>query len=244
MVDKKSPVPLYIQLRDTLREAVGAGEYPAGSQLPTEFELARRYGLGRATVRSALDLLLRDGVIEKRHGVGTFVRRPRREFSFEPLISLTSFLRGLGVPTENRVLKKRWLRAEAGLAAKARVPEGARLGGVLRLRYALGEPIALEQSYFAEDIYQRLKALPLESSLSQLLLRDLAVDVQRIEQTIIRRRPTAAECRALALSGEQRVMELTRWLYRAGDQTPFYYIEFIVTAGAYEDIAATGEGAR
>ena len=98
MVDKKSPVPLYIQLRDTLREAVGAGEYPAGSQLPTEFELARRYGLGRATVRSALDLLLRDGVIEKRHGVGTFVRRPRREFSFEPLISLTSFLRGLGCP--------------------------------------------------------------------------------------------------------------------------------------------------
>ena len=244
MVDKKSPVPLYVQLRSTLREAIDAGEYPAGSQLPTEFELARRYGLGRATVRSALDLLLRDGVIEKRHGVGTFVRRPRREFSFEPLISLTSFLRGMGVPTENRLLKNRWLRAEASLAAKARVPEGARLGGVLRLRYALGEPIALEQSYFAEDIYRHLRALPLEGSLSQLLLRDLAVDIQRIEQTILRREPTADERRALALTEEQQVMELTRWLYRQGEDIPFYYIEFIVTAGVYEDIAATGEGLR
>ena len=70
------------------------------------------------------------------------------------------------------------------------------------------------------------------------------MDIQRIEQTILRREPTADERRALALTEEQQVMELTRWLYRQGEDAPFYYIEFIVTAGVYEDIAATGEGLR
>ena len=85
MVDKKSPVPLYIQLRDTLREAIGAGEYPAGSQLPTEFELARRYGLGRATVRSALALLGRLGFSKTLNAKGTIALLPEKPAALRAL---------------------------------------------------------------------------------------------------------------------------------------------------------------
>ena len=242
MVDKNSPLPLYVQLRDTLRAGVESGEYPAGSQLPTEQELGRRYGLGRATVRSALDLLLRDGVIEKRRGVGTFVRAPRRSFSFEPLLSLTGFLQGLGIATSNRLLKSGWVKADAALAARARTALGARLGTVLRLRSALGQPVALEHSYFSAPVFEQMRLRPLDGSLSKLLLRDLHLEVARIEQTILRREPLAAERRALCLAPDQQVIELTRWLYAPGETVPFYYIEFIVTAGAYEDLAASGEG--
>ena len=54
-----SPVPLYHQLADLLQERIRAGEYPAGSKIPSEPELARTFGIGRPTVRQATELLTR-----------------------------------------------------------------------------------------------------------------------------------------------------------------------------------------
>lgn len=67
-------IPLYAQLAQLLRQRVYAGEFAAGSTLPSEQALRDEYGVSYATVRSALDLLRREGLIVTEHGVGSRVQ--------------------------------------------------------------------------------------------------------------------------------------------------------------------------
>ncbi|MDY5211509.1 GntR family transcriptional regulator [Intestinibacter sp.] len=73
MINKNSPLPLYFQLQNKLLEKIKDGTYPPNKALPTEHELIQNYEVSRTTVRQAIDNLVKEGYIEKRRGVGTFV---------------------------------------------------------------------------------------------------------------------------------------------------------------------------
>ncbi len=64
--------PLYFQLYLKLRDGLAAGRHPPGVAIPSEPELARLHGVSRVTVRRTLEHLARDGLVERRHGAGTF----------------------------------------------------------------------------------------------------------------------------------------------------------------------------
>ena len=74
MLNRSSQVPLYIQLADTLREQIKEGKIKVGDKLPSESEMISYYRLGRLTVRDALSVLVNEGLIEKKHGKGTFCK--------------------------------------------------------------------------------------------------------------------------------------------------------------------------
>lgn len=69
----------YEEIADDLRQQIKAGKWQPGSRLPSEEDLKRAYGKGGPTVRQALEVLLAEGLIDKQHGRGTFVRVPRRK---------------------------------------------------------------------------------------------------------------------------------------------------------------------
>lgn len=89
MIDKNSPLPLYSQLQNIMVEKIKEGIYPQDKALPSEFELVDTYGVSRTTVRQAIDNLVKDGYLEKRRGVGTFVvdRKKRNLWDLQELKS-------------------------------------------------------------------------------------------------------------------------------------------------------------
>ena len=72
-LDRASAIPLHHQLATCLRTAIAHGRLRAGAQLPAEKELAAQLGLARGTVRQAIDGLVHEGLLLRRHGWGTFV---------------------------------------------------------------------------------------------------------------------------------------------------------------------------
>ena len=68
-----SPVPRYAQLADLLRQRIARGVWGSGQKLPSNEELMREFDVARVTIRQAVDLLARDGLVEARQGRGTFV---------------------------------------------------------------------------------------------------------------------------------------------------------------------------
>ena len=74
MISRESRIPLYVQLADTIREQIKTGEIQVGDMLPSENEMIKRYSVARLTVREALSILVNEGLLEKRHGKGTFCR--------------------------------------------------------------------------------------------------------------------------------------------------------------------------
>ena len=78
-LDRSSFVPLYYQLQELLKEQIESGAWRPGAQLPSEPELARRYGVSRVVVRQALAILQDDGQVVRAQGRGTFVAEPKAD---------------------------------------------------------------------------------------------------------------------------------------------------------------------
>lgn len=134
--------PLYRQVAEDLEESIGAGEFPPGSQLPSEAELAGRYGVHRLTVRQALSELARTGLIRTIHGRGSFVAAPPVPYEVSPrkAASLTRLLEEQGLHSTQRLLGR---LAEAPREVAGSFAGGARLVGYEQLRLVDGEPWSL-----------------------------------------------------------------------------------------------------
>ncbi|MEV7427080.1 GntR family transcriptional regulator [Streptomyces sp. NPDC091212] len=72
----------YHHIADDLRRLIAAGTWPTGEKLPAEQKLAARYRVSTPTLRNALEVLQSEGLVEKRHGAGNFVRRPGQRLTY------------------------------------------------------------------------------------------------------------------------------------------------------------------
>ena len=89
-----SAVPLYQQVMDDLKGEIARGVYVAGSRIPSEMELAKSYGVGRITVRRAIEELSRAGYLNRQQGRGTFVCAPKLKRKIVQKGDVQSFTEG------------------------------------------------------------------------------------------------------------------------------------------------------
>ena len=177
-----------------------------------------------ATVRSALSELEHDGRIYKRHGVGTFVSSNKWMPAFEPIISLTYSLERLGLEIRNVIISS-GLEYPKGELAK-NFPQDKKIGRLSRLRLAGGETVAVEDSYFTEELYNTVRSLDPDKSVAHAILDSDGVDVDRIDMKIVLRMPTAKEQKQLKLAPGERVAQLTRWTFSA--DKAINYVRFVM----------------
>ncbi|MFD7919848.1 GntR family transcriptional regulator [Streptomyces sp. NPDC059740] len=138
------------QVAEVLRRQITSGAFPSGV-LPDERTLIGDFGVSRNTVRAALGSLRDEGVVERRRGVGTVVRRRPLEHTLERLTGLAETLDVHG-PVSNRVRVADTVRPPAEVARKLRVPEGGKVVYIERLRLLAGVPLSLDLTYLSEDV--------------------------------------------------------------------------------------------
>ncbi len=232
MIDKRGPVPLYIQLKNELLDNIRREVWPAGAQIPTEQALMGQYSVGRATIRQAVSMLENEGYLKKRHGIGTFVARRVPSFGFEPLISLTYSLSAKGIHARNVIADKGVIDTDEALRARMKTTE-PRLFFLRRLRYGDNTPIAIEESYFSEAFSAIESQHDLTGSLAKLLLKELCVTIRKVEQVVVPRTPTPAERKIFGIGKDIPVLDLERWIYIEGEHNPYYYLNFIIPSNIY-----------
>ncbi len=228
MIDRNNPIPLYLQLKEYIRELIFTGKYADDDQIPTELEWMERFDLGRATVRSALLELEREGIIYKRRGIGTFVSRKKSSSAFIPLISLTYPLKAMGLETESSIIESKLIFPKEDLLNEMHctIPSDKRY--MQRIRSVNKHRIAIEHTYLSTEVFDKLKDSDLSGSLAALLIEQADIELEKIDQTIVTRMPTPKEAECLHLSVSQNVLELTRWIYEKGKTEPFSYVKFIM----------------
>lgn len=168
-VSKDAFVPLYQQVMDRLRAEIETGAYAPGDQIPTEFELAEYYQVGRVTVRRAVDELVSEGYLTKQQGRGTFVNAPKLVRKVRQESNVQSFseaCRENGMACTSRLIALRRVPASPEKARFLGVPEQADLLVVSRLRMADGVPVMLENNYFPYEGFSFLEQEELEGSTS------------------------------------------------------------------------------
>lgn len=148
MLDEKSPVPLYYQLQEIIRSRIEGGEWPPGLQVPPEAELCREFNLSRGTVRQALADLVREGLLHRRRGKGSFVASPKIAQDLLNTAGFSAHAREvLGNELGTRVISVQVVPAAKSLAEKLEVPEGARVVEIRKVKLAMDQPFFLVTAY-------------------------------------------------------------------------------------------------
>jgi len=151
----RTGAPLYRDIGTALEQRIRAGEWKPGTQIPTEPELEDLFGASRGTVRLAISELVRQGLLHRQPGRGTFVLgsdfddltrffRYERSDSRSPIVPhVRELARGIGA-------------ADDGVAAALRVAPGERVAYVRRLRSHQDEPFLLIDSYFTMSAWSQI----------------------------------------------------------------------------------------
>jgi GntR family transcriptional regulator len=173
----------YQAARDQIVAFIAAERLPRGGRLPTERQLAETLGVSRPTLRQALELLEKDGLIERRQGSGTYVAEPRVAVDVRILVSLTRSIVASGMSPGARVLTSEVIPATRELATRFAVPPQTPLQHFERLRFADGRIVAFERSWFPASIAPNLNAFDLEHrSIYDVLEKEYGVKLLRAEQ--------------------------------------------------------------
>lgn len=212
-LERESDRSLYEQITDSLRQQLLTQMKP-GDQLPTEAELVERYSVSRSTVRKSVEQLVKEGVLTRKQGKGTFIVRPPPKIvhSIDRLAPFMDTFKKVGEDLETRIIQFEWLENPV-------LPEP--LAGwdkpVLcyqRLYVSRGIPHAVTQVHLPAHLARRLTLEDLESNpVYEVLSRKLKAEPARAEFLVSCRQPSASLSQTLELSQSSLLLVLERISY-------------------------------
>lgn len=223
-----SPLPLYAQIKDALRERILDGTYAPHSQMPSEHELCRRFAVSRITVRQALGDLQKEGLLFKLHGKGTFVSKPK---AFQNVTSLQGFaeaMSSMGYEIVNQLRSFRTVEASRHVATRLNIAEGAPVTEIHRVRLLNREPVSLELTWVPEALGKRLANADLATrDIFLILENDCGVPLGHADVSIDAILADADIVDALRVEEGSPVLRIERLTHDAsGQPVDFEYLYF------------------
>jgi DNA-binding GntR family transcriptional regulator len=206
-LDRSSPVPLYHQIAEQLRQHIQAGRLEPRTMLGNEIELAGQLAVSRPTLRKAIERLVEQGLLARRRGFGTVVvpNRVKRRLS---VASLYDDLKSSGRSPSTVVLELTMKPAPEHVARVLDLAIGSPTLFIRRVRYADGAPLALMHNYLPPDLIS-LSSADLEGRGLFELLRSSGVEPHAVNEAIGARASTRGEARSLELKQGAPVLTLS-----------------------------------
>jgi GntR family transcriptional regulator len=180
-----SPLPLYHRIYMVLHQQIMEGAFSPDTPMPGELELAERFGVSRITMRRALEMLVREGMIDRQRGRGTFPteRAPARPLQ-AGLSGLLENLLAMGLTTRVRLLDFDYVQASDEVAGRLQLAPGAIVQRAVRVRSHEGQPMSHLVTWLPEAVGRGFSAADMEAEPLLSLLERSGIRVRAAEQTI------------------------------------------------------------
>lgn len=213
--------PLYVQIQEYIAELILSGKLRPETKILSEREFSEDLGVSRMTVRRAITELVSEGLLERRHGSGTYVARPRVTYESHELVNSIQALQARSLAVASQLLEFSEVAASRRLAESLEVELGHPLYRVVLLRFANRVPIILERGFLPCSRCPRLEEWDLEKTpLYDLLARVYGLQPRRVSQTVeaVAANETVAE--QLRVPEGFPLLMLHRILYDPQDDKP------------------------
>jgi GntR family transcriptional regulator len=220
-LDRENRQKLYIQMSSVLKGKIRSGEWPAGSQIPTEDELCRRYAVSRATVRTAVADLVRGGYLRKQQGRGTFVENAASEPGVTMRTKLTEEIFGEGVAARKELLMKGLKVPPADVQTHLRTKEPVHY--ILCKRVVNGEAACLEESFIPREVIPDIEEAEVCHLTFYEMMQSKAKKTVRKVLQMIEVADVTEDAAAILKSGNGSSMLLLHRLLMGRDGTPLAY---------------------
>jgi GntR family transcriptional regulator len=215
--------PAYRRIQGAIRKRIEVGKLKPGDLVDSERELARLHSVSLMTARHALADLAREGVVERRHGAGTFVAPPKVHFN--KLLSYTEQMSSLGLTVRSRIVSSSVVSGEHEIAARLGLSHSSKLIKVERVRSAGDEPVALEACYLSDAEYHSLLDTPLEkTSLFSALERGRGVELAYADEEIDATDAENRTAELLAISRGTPLLRIRQLIFSTTGRPTVYVI--------------------
>jgi len=235
-IDKSIPIPYYYQIVEVLRDAIEESVFDNEDDiiaLPSEPELSDLFSVNRGTIRHALQVLEKEGVIRKEKGRGTFVRRMRLKMDLSFLQSTTEEITRRGWDPITKLIGIKKSKPNKRAREILQLAETDLVWEILRVHSANDEPISMQYAMIPIKLMPDLHEKDLEGSLYRIWKTEYQLTPDRGEQTIRTRLPLDDEMSMLQIDKENPVFEITRITYSQQD-IPIEYLKSIWRGDRYD----------
>src|SRR5215469_7620366 len=140
-IDRGTPIPLYFQIAEQLRDEMRRRSLRPGTLLTTDERVQQDFGVSRATARKAIDELVDEGLVERVTGRGTFTIEPRLQVPLPAMLSFTEELERRGMRPRTHIISVGWVPAGERAVHALGVPARARVLQLERIRHANDTPV-------------------------------------------------------------------------------------------------------
>lgn len=202
-------IPLYIQIADKLISRIESGDLSPGEKLPPERELSERIGVNRMTLRRALKVLESQGLIMRKHGVGTFIAEPKIDRQMEVVYRFTRGIENRGLTPSAKIISIEHTLAEPALANELTLPIPSQVYSILRLRSINQEPVMLESYKIPVHRFPELEKYDLEKrSIYEIMENEYGIAIIKARQSFEPVKATKFEASLLKINiGEALMLE-------------------------------------
>ncbi|PWC22349.1 GntR family transcriptional regulator [Brenneria roseae subsp. roseae] len=223
MIDKHSFIPFYLQIEQILSRQIRDRTLKPGDPLPTEAEMCEQYQVSRMTARKAVDYLVRQGLVERFRGRGTFVAQPDTRIKVQlPLdqhLTSSEVASAVHRPIVNQLLHFSRQPASRDIANQLQLAENAHIYYMVRLRLIDGIPFVYEQSWMNSELFPDLSEHDLSQS-KYAYLKSKGYDAVGSHKQIFAELPSSEVREALGLARDEPVLRASVIAFFAG-QIPF-----------------------
>lgn len=213
---------IYSQIAKLLKEEIASSRAP-GECLPSENELAERFGVNRHTIRRAVEDLIAAGLLERRHGKGTFVLDALADYVLGRGTRFTETFESLGMTASNRILRKLVVPARGGVATRLQLAENAPTLWIESLRLADDRPICVISHFLPESAAPQLPDEYHGGSLHEHLSVRYGWKLRRTESVVSAALPQGNDASLLGMAHNQPVLRVKSVNVLDLDGTPIEY---------------------
>ncbi|MFP4460912.1 MAG: GntR family transcriptional regulator [Thermotogota bacterium] len=223
--------PLYEMVADSIRKLLIQNHLQVGESLPSEFELMKKYAVGRETIRRALKILVEEGLIIRRPGKGTKICRRIKPDNIEKVVSFSSEIVKLGMVPSTKVKSIRVIKADEALASLFKTTQGHEIIAIRRICFADAIPLAIEEGYLDKCFLKDFDPEDFKGSIYKSLTTKYGVVYSGMRQSIasvILNQTTADELDCQQMSA----FELSRTIFNESSK-PIYFLRFLIRGDLY-----------
>jgi len=188
----KKPESIIDQINQIIRSRIQQGIYPAGSRLPSESTLAKEFSVSRTSIRNAMDSLVNEGVVIRRHGDGTFINKRSLQFRTQ-LMNLWSFphlIEDSGYTPSTKILTTGMVQATEEIAAELEINPGSFLLEIQRLFFADSHPVIFSRNFIPACLIKQQQndadySLSIYEFMHQFTLEELCYSTSDIRSILV-----------------------------------------------------------
>lgn len=234
MINKNSPLPIYYQIEEHIKDLIDRKQLKPGDCLPSEREFAEQYQVSRMTIRQAITNLVNSGYVYRIKGKGTFVADQNViELKLHGITSFTENIQALGMTPSSKIIEFRSSLADKNVATKLKINENESVYEIQRIRLANQIPMALETSFLSTNIVKNLSKETAAHSLYEYIQKTLGLSLKYSTQTIEASAANKKESELLGIKKGSPILLMERITFLSDDQ-PIEFTKSIYRGDRYK----------